>query len=385
LLPKRFGASQDYRYGFQGQEKDDELKGEGNSLNYTFRMHDPRVGRFFAVDPLTKKYPYLTPYQFSSNQPIHAKELEGLESSNPIGAEAGIKASFSLGGGFSASLYGGLSAKGNIGDVGGMASVNIAATSYSGGPGTSPLSPHLFTLTASPALTLGVGSGSSMNLNLFNSQSGSGVNNSFDSSLTYGKNYIFSSGTNSDGSGRNQITGAVAIKLGNLQIASYNDTSRAPFFGPKTDQFWSAGVNTQVKNGDLTLSYSFDCYYGLSNQSANYDRDRIIGGQNFDNQDVFDMLLNNGIEKMSLQHTTYGTMQSGSLTGSQSFWPSNAMHDSMAQPSFRKPNATFHHLFVPYDNGMTKPSFSKFNTYLKGTTFDNSFYDANKVNIDFKE
>lgn len=52
LVPNRHGSSNSYRYGFQGQEKDDELKGEGNSLNYTFRMHDPRVGRFFAVDPL---------------------------------------------------------------------------------------------------------------------------------------------------------------------------------------------------------------------------------------------------------------------------------------------------------------------------------------------
>jgi RHS repeat-associated protein len=80
LIPGRHEASGSYRYGFQGQEKDDEIKGEGNSLNYTFRMHDPRVGRFFAIDPLTKKYPYLTPYQFSSNQPIHTFELEGLES-----------------------------------------------------------------------------------------------------------------------------------------------------------------------------------------------------------------------------------------------------------------------------------------------------------------
>ncbi len=32
--------------GFQGQEKDDEIKGEGNSLNYTYRMHDPRLGGF---------------------------------------------------------------------------------------------------------------------------------------------------------------------------------------------------------------------------------------------------------------------------------------------------------------------------------------------------
>ena len=42
-------------------------------------MHDPRVGRFFARDPLEPKYPELSPYQFSSNTPIMAIELEGLE------------------------------------------------------------------------------------------------------------------------------------------------------------------------------------------------------------------------------------------------------------------------------------------------------------------
>lgn len=54
----------------------------GNSLNYTFRMHDPRVGRFFATDPLENKYPFFSPYQFSANTPLMAVELEGLESSN---------------------------------------------------------------------------------------------------------------------------------------------------------------------------------------------------------------------------------------------------------------------------------------------------------------
>ncbi len=81
-MPNRHGSTADYRYGFQGQEKDDEIKGEGKSLNYTFRMHDPRVGRFFAIDPLTKKYPWYTPYSFSGNKPIQFVELEGLEESN---------------------------------------------------------------------------------------------------------------------------------------------------------------------------------------------------------------------------------------------------------------------------------------------------------------
>ncbi|RVU90830.1 hypothetical protein EH230_07945 [Flavobacterium columnare] len=79
LIPNRHGASTAYRYGFQGQEKDDELKGEGNSLNYTFRMHDPRLGRFFTTDPLEAKFPFYSPYAFSGNRVIDCGELEGLE------------------------------------------------------------------------------------------------------------------------------------------------------------------------------------------------------------------------------------------------------------------------------------------------------------------
>lgn len=78
-VPGRNDATDGYRYGFQGQEKDDEIKGKGNSINYKYRMHDPRVGRFFAVDPLTGEYPHYSPYQFSGNKVIHKVELEGLE------------------------------------------------------------------------------------------------------------------------------------------------------------------------------------------------------------------------------------------------------------------------------------------------------------------
>ena len=79
LVPNRHSSSDAYRYGFQGQEKDDEIKGEGNSLNFKYRMHDTRVGRFFAVDPLTKQYPWNSPYAFSENKVIQYIELEGLE------------------------------------------------------------------------------------------------------------------------------------------------------------------------------------------------------------------------------------------------------------------------------------------------------------------
>ena len=78
-VPNRNYQSPEYRYGFQGQEKDDEVKGNGNSINYKFRMHDPRVGKFFAVDPLAAKYPYYSQYAFSGNRVIDMIELEGLE------------------------------------------------------------------------------------------------------------------------------------------------------------------------------------------------------------------------------------------------------------------------------------------------------------------
>ena len=72
-----------YRYTFQGQESDDEVKGAGNSINYTFRMHDARVGRFFTLDPLASKYSFNSPYAFSQNRVIDGVELEGAEYYRP--------------------------------------------------------------------------------------------------------------------------------------------------------------------------------------------------------------------------------------------------------------------------------------------------------------
>ncbi len=77
--PNRNYQSPEYRYGFQGQEKDDEIKGNGNSINFKYRMHDPRVGRFFAVDPLFREYPHNSTYAFSENRVVDGVELEGLE------------------------------------------------------------------------------------------------------------------------------------------------------------------------------------------------------------------------------------------------------------------------------------------------------------------
>jgi RHS repeat-associated protein len=65
------------RYLFQAQEMDDEIKGEGNSVNYKYRMHDPRLGRFFAIDPLAHLAPGWTPYRFCFDNPIYWIDKDG--------------------------------------------------------------------------------------------------------------------------------------------------------------------------------------------------------------------------------------------------------------------------------------------------------------------
>jgi hypothetical protein len=42
-------------------------------------MHDPRVGRFFAPDPMSSFFPWNSSYAFSENIVINGVELEGLE------------------------------------------------------------------------------------------------------------------------------------------------------------------------------------------------------------------------------------------------------------------------------------------------------------------
>jgi RHS repeat-associated protein len=79
LVPNKHGTSRDYRYGFNGKEMDNEIKGEGNSIDYEARFFDPRVGRFLSLDPLGKKFPWYTPYQFAGNTPIWAVDLDGKE------------------------------------------------------------------------------------------------------------------------------------------------------------------------------------------------------------------------------------------------------------------------------------------------------------------
>jgi RHS repeat-associated protein len=77
-MPGRSFNSTDYKYGFNGKEKDDEITGSsGTDYDFGARIYDARLGRFLSVDPMRYNYPSYSPYLFAGNTPIQAIDLEG--------------------------------------------------------------------------------------------------------------------------------------------------------------------------------------------------------------------------------------------------------------------------------------------------------------------
>ena len=67
----------DQRFKFQSQEHISDLGLNWDSFKW--RNHQPDLGRFFNVDPLSEKFYYNSPYAFSENRVTSGIELEGLE------------------------------------------------------------------------------------------------------------------------------------------------------------------------------------------------------------------------------------------------------------------------------------------------------------------
>ena len=83
LMPRRYWPGNDvsngsYRFGFNGKEKDDEMKGSaGNSYDFGARIYDPRIGGFLSIDPYSKKFAGESNYSYAGNNPIYFIERDG--------------------------------------------------------------------------------------------------------------------------------------------------------------------------------------------------------------------------------------------------------------------------------------------------------------------
>lgn len=76
-MPGRNYNSTDYRYGFGGYEKDDEVKGNGNHYSFSDYGLDPRTGRRWRRDPKAALLPHLSPYLYGLNNPINVIDPDG--------------------------------------------------------------------------------------------------------------------------------------------------------------------------------------------------------------------------------------------------------------------------------------------------------------------
>ncbi|MEZ5013061.1 MAG: hypothetical protein R2794_02100 [Chitinophagales bacterium] len=76
VMPGRtWEAADGYRYGFNGQEQDDEISGNGNFNTAEFWEYDTRIGVRFNRDPYT--LPYLSPYTVFEDNPIIFTDING--------------------------------------------------------------------------------------------------------------------------------------------------------------------------------------------------------------------------------------------------------------------------------------------------------------------
>lgn len=364
------------------------------------------------------------------------QDRDNSQSNRPF--NMGVKISYNIKSGLSASLYAGVTYKAPVGDFGATGSTNVALTYYTlGEVGTSKKSPNLVTLSASYAITLGYGRGTDITMNLFNDYTGSAVFDNYEYSFTLGNTSILSSGKVEDNSiygndrtnshntnNRHQRLGGAGIRVGNLLITSYNDINKFPlFFGMGSDQYWSAGVHVKYVDRfhGLLLAAGFDLYYGKSNNKATYNTDVVIGNQNYDRQSFFNLLLNNGRDYFSYTDAI-GRTTTNIRTGYGAFWCSNLMHDhiGLSEPvepireeynsdkefleaekmylkslgdydidmfdykmsNLKKNNPTFHHLYVLYKDGSKVFDLKRYEDYIKATTAE---VDVQKEDLNLSE
>jgi RHS repeat-associated protein len=79
LMPGRSFSSTEYRFGFNGMENDNEVKGVGKSLDFNARIYNSRLGRFLSIDPMAFKFANMSHYSFAANSPVLLIDDNGNE------------------------------------------------------------------------------------------------------------------------------------------------------------------------------------------------------------------------------------------------------------------------------------------------------------------
>ncbi len=75
------GETPKNQYLYNGKELEEELGLEW--LSYGFRMYDPAIGRFPSVDPIADQFAWVSPFNYTENEPVGHIDLWGLQKNAP--------------------------------------------------------------------------------------------------------------------------------------------------------------------------------------------------------------------------------------------------------------------------------------------------------------
>ena len=76
-LASRSWSIEEYRNGFNGKEKVNEITGNSSDYDFGARIYDARIGRWMSRDAFSPKYPGISPYVFVVNSPLYFKDPDG--------------------------------------------------------------------------------------------------------------------------------------------------------------------------------------------------------------------------------------------------------------------------------------------------------------------
>ena len=256
-MEERSWSSDNYRFGFNGQEKTDEISGSGNHTTALFWEYDTRTGRRWNLDP--KPLAEESPYATNKDNPILLNDPDGdcPPGSPCAGGQVGL--SFKLGtkqnrigvtaGGFAG--FGSTEASGSISLFG-----NASSFGRKGGS---------FEMQLTGGLTQGIGGQTSSNQP---HDFSIGANNTGRAgSLSLYTTAYFGTG------GTNQRVAGFGFTAGNLKatveddylpfVASKDNKFSSPLLGDAEDRFRSAAVNIEYKlNNDFTAVGGFKLFTG---------------------------------------------------------------------------------------------------------------------------
>ena len=78
-MPDRKYQGPEYRFGFSGHERDNDIAGEGNNYYLGSRTLDVRYGRFTSTDPKSLKYSAISPYVYALDNSTNAIDPDGKD------------------------------------------------------------------------------------------------------------------------------------------------------------------------------------------------------------------------------------------------------------------------------------------------------------------